>query len=232
MGRHHEPRSGSDGRPERRELVTVEMLGTPLHDTERVVGVLGKRAQTREVLRRCGHAGRLEATDHRRPMTADRPRVVAERADPERRVLPLGSEIDGRGVDDVDTHRPSLAPDRRTDPLGQGFVVDRTERHVAGELGRLGTKGVELATLLVGRDEEGRGSGGRDRGRAVTPPPAARCRASVSSRTCPGVLTLNAMYRVAPAAGASASRRPTQLGTVSPSKAIITRSRIRSPVTP
>ena len=154
MGRHHEPGPGRDGRPERRELVGLEVVGAPRHDTERVVRVLGQRAQTREVLRRGGHPGRLEAADHRRPMTADRSRIVAERADAERRVVRLGGEIDGRGIDDVDAQRAGLAPDRRPDPLGQRFVVDRAERHVAGELGRLGTEGVELAALLVGGDEE------------------------------------------------------------------------------
>ena len=149
-------------------------LGTPLHDTERVVGVLGQRAQTREVLRRGGHAGRLEAADHRRPMTADRARVVAERADAERRVGRLGGEIDGRGVDDVDAQRAGLAPDGRPDPLGQPFVVDRAEGHVAGELGRLGTQGVELAAFLVGGDEE-RAAPTANRRR---PPPAATPRST------------------------------------------------------
>ena len=104
-------------------------------------------------------------------MTADRARVVAERADAERRVVRLGREIDGRGVDDVDAQRAGLAPDGRPDPLGQRFVVDRAERHVAGELGRLGTQGVELAALLVGGDEKGAG-GGTGRRPAARPPAA------------------------------------------------------------
>ena len=43
-------------------------------------------AQTREVLDRGGHAGRLQPADHRRAEPPDLRRVVAERADPERRV--------------------------------------------------------------------------------------------------------------------------------------------------
>ena len=154
MGRHHEPAPAAIAARNGANSLLSRSSALPEHDTERVVGVLGKRAQTREVLRRGGHPGRLEAADHRRPVTADRPRIVAERADPERRVVRLGGEIDGRRVDDVDAHRAGLAPDGRPDPLGQRFVVDRAERHIAGELGRLGTQGVELASLLVGRDEE------------------------------------------------------------------------------
>ncbi len=161
------------------------------------------------------------------PCRADRGRVVAERADPHRRVARLRRQVEDRGVDDVDAQRPRLAPDRGADPFGQPVVIDRPERHVSGELGRLGAECVELAAFLVGGDEEGAvGAAG-----AVEPPPA-RCTASVNSRTCASRMTLTAMNSVTPAAGASASRFVTQLGTPSPSKASITRSRIRSAVTP
>ena len=123
--------------------------------------------ETREVLDRSGHPGRLEAADHRRPVPGDRGRVVAERADAHRRVARLGRQVEDRGIDDVDAQRPRLAPDRRADPLGQALVIDRPERHVPGELGRLGAERVELAALLVGGDEE----------RAVgVPPPGRRAR--------------------------------------------------------
>ena len=55
-----------------------------------------------------------------------------------------------------------------------------------------------------------------------------RCTASVNSPTCASRMTLTAMNSVTPAAGASANRFVTQLGTPSPSKASITRSTIRS----
>ena len=155
MGRHHEPGARRDPRPERGELVRVEVRGAPLHDPELVVRVLVHGTETREVLDRSGHPGRLEAADHRRPVPGDRGRVVAERADAHRRVARLGRQVEDRGVDDVDAKRPRLAPDRGADPLGQSLVVDRPERHVPGELGRLGAERVELAAFLVGGDEEG-----------------------------------------------------------------------------
>jgi hypothetical protein len=123
--------------------------------TQRVMRVLVHGPEAREVLDRGGHPGRLEAADHRRPMPGDGGRVVPERADAHRHVAGLGCEVEDRGVDDVDAQRPSLAADRGPDPLGQAFVVDRPERHVPGELRRLGAEGIELATLLVGGDEEG-----------------------------------------------------------------------------
>ena len=53
----------------------------PCDDTELVMRVLVHGTETREVLDRGGHPGRLEAADHRRPVPGDRGRVVAERAD-------------------------------------------------------------------------------------------------------------------------------------------------------
>jgi hypothetical protein len=63
-----------------------------------------------------------------------------------------------RGVHHVGA-RPRLEPDRATDPLGERLVPDGTERHVAGERrGRL-AECLELAALLVRRDEERGGAG-------------------------------------------------------------------------
>ena len=127
------------------------------------MGVLVDGAQTREVLDRGGHPGRLQPADHRRAEPPDLRRVVAERADPHRRVAGLARQIEDRGIDHVDAHRAGLAPDRASDPLDQVLVADRAERHVPGErCGRLAERH-ELAGLLVGRDEQRSGGQGARR---------------------------------------------------------------------
>ena len=80
---------GRDRRPERHELAGVEVARDRASTTASPWCVsLATCAEPREVLDRGGHAGRLEAADHRRAVPPDRRRVVAERADPERRVRP------------------------------------------------------------------------------------------------------------------------------------------------
>src|SRR5436190_17786592 len=66
--------------------------------------------------------------------------------------------------------------------------------------------------------------------RFFAPASPARWNAAANSRTWPGSRTLNARNNVIPPAGATASRRSTQRGTRSPSKASITRSRMASSV--
>ena len=117
-----------------------------------------------------------------RPVPRDQRRIVAERADPERRIGRVRGDVEHRRVDHVDTHRPRLGADRPADALRERHVIDRAERHVAGEWRRPIAQGDELPTFLVGRDEERRGpvggaTAGRQRARPV------RCTASVSSRT-------------------------------------------------
>ena len=158
---HDGSRARRDGRPERDELVRLDVVAAAVDDAQAVVGVVGRGAQPREVLDRCGHTGRLEPAHHRRPVPGDRRRIAAERADPEGRIRRLGRQVERGRVDEVDAHRARLAPDRGADPLGQGLVIGRAERHVAGELGRLGTERDELAALLIRGDEQraGRGRG-------------------------------------------------------------------------
>ena len=159
MGRHGEPGPGRDRRPERDELVRLERLAVAADHGQLVMGVLVDGAQPREVLDRGGHPGRLEPADHRRAQPPDLGRVVAERADPHRRVAGLAGQVEDRGVDHVDAHRPRLAPDRPADPLDEVLVADRAERHVAGERGGRLAERHQLAGLLVGGDEQRAGHG-------------------------------------------------------------------------
>ena len=117
----------------------------------------GRRvAETREVLDRGGHAGRLQPADHRRPEPPDAPpgrrRTSGSRAPA---FAGLGREVEDRGVDDVDAHRPRLEPDRRADPLGEVLVADRAERHVAGERPSAPSpSAMSWPRLLVGADQQ------------------------------------------------------------------------------
>ena len=69
---------------------------SPSTHRQPVVRVLVDGAQTREVLDRGGHPGRLEPADHRRAEPPDLGRVVAERADPDRRVAGFAGQVEDR----------------------------------------------------------------------------------------------------------------------------------------
>ena len=50
----------------------LDVVAAAVDDAQAVVGVVGRGAQSREVLDRCGHAGRLEPAHHRRAVPGDR----------------------------------------------------------------------------------------------------------------------------------------------------------------
>jgi hypothetical protein len=157
---HHDLHPCRDRRPERYERPRLEIVPAELDDTELMVRVLGNLAVTREVFRGRRHARRLQAADERDTLPGHERGIVAEGAGPEGGVRRLAREVEDRRIDDVDAHRPRFAPDRRTDGLGEGDVVDRPERHVPGELGRLRAETDQLAAFLVrGHEERARVSG-------------------------------------------------------------------------
>ncbi len=175
---------------ERHELAGIKDRARGEHGRDVVMRVTGRLPRAREMLDRRRHPGRLEAADHRRTVASDARRVVPERPDPEGGVQRVRGHVEHRRVDDVHAHRARLGADRPPDTLRQRLVIDRAQRHVAGELGRCVAEGDELAALLVGRDEE------RTRPRhsppAATVPPAlapapatARSRAGTASRPPP-----------------------------------------------
>ena len=149
MGRHRDPGPGRDRRPERRQLVSVEVRARATDHGPTVMRVVGRCPQPREVLDRGGHPGRLQPADHRRPVPPDRRRVVPERARAHRRVRRFRGEVDGRRVDQVHAHRPRLASDRGADAFGQPLVVRGAQGHVPGEPGRPVAEADQLAALLV-----------------------------------------------------------------------------------
>ena len=65
----------------------------------------------------------------------------------------LRREVEHRGVDHVDAHRPGLDADRRADALRKVLVADGAERHVPGEGRGVIAKTDELAGLLVRADQ-------------------------------------------------------------------------------
>ena len=165
VGRHDESGAGVDAGPERHQLHGRHPLARAADHRHAVMRVDGRLAQAREVLDPRRHARSLQATDHRRPQSPDLGRVIPERADPERRVDRVGRDVHDRGIDDVDTHGPCLAPDRLAHPFREVRIADGAQRHVPSERRRAVTEGQELAALLVGGDEHrgGRGSrSGRD----------------------------------------------------------------------
>ncbi len=182
-------------------------------DPEPVVGVLANRAEPRKVLDRGRHARTLEPADHGRAQARNGSRIVAERANPERRIGRFGREVQDRRVDDVDAHRSRLTADRRSPPARR----DRRRRPRPSAM--------FPANAVVSSPSAwswppswsaatSSGAAAEPPGLAAAPPaPApARWNASVSSRTCPGDRTLWCRNTVIPATGAAARRAATQSG--------------------
>ncbi len=150
---HHHRHAGVDRGPEGQQVHRLEPLARGAHDRQRVMRVRVRVAQAREVLDRGGHAGSPQPAQERDAERRDTGRVVAERTDPDRRIRRRTGDVEDRGIDHVDAHRASLEPDGLADPLGEGRVVGGPDGHVAGELGRAVAERLELAALLVGRDQ-------------------------------------------------------------------------------
>ena len=96
----------------------------------------------------------LQAADGRRREPPDGLGIVAEAADPERRIGRIVGHVAHRRVVHVDAEGPQLAPRRAGDALGQRFVAGRAERHRARELRRPVAQADQLAALLVGGDQQ------------------------------------------------------------------------------
>ena len=80
--------------------------------------------------------------------------IVAEAADPERRIGRVVGHVAHRRVVHVDAEGPQLARRRAGDTLGQRFVAGRAERHRARERRRPVAQADQLAALLVGGDQQ------------------------------------------------------------------------------
>ena len=107
-----------------------------------------------EMLQGRGDAGRLDAANRRPDELADLVRVVAERSDSDRRVRRIRRKIADGAVVDGHTERPQLEPHRPPNSFGECRIADRPEGHVPGERRRPIPQPDELATLLVGGDED------------------------------------------------------------------------------
>ena len=151
---HDHVEAAGDRRAIRCQLDRIEPGSILGHRRQLVVGVDGDVAEPGEVLARRGDTGRVEPANERRPETPDLDRIVAERADADGRVRRVGRDVEDRRVGEAHAHRPQLGADRPTDTPSEIRVPDRAEGHVAGERRRAVAEGHELATLLVGRDEE------------------------------------------------------------------------------
>ena len=154
--------TGRDRRPERGELDRVEagpVLGRPTASPWWVSTETSPRPG--KCLTAAATPAELQAADHRRAERAPTARrIVAERADPERRVGRVGGDVEDRGVDDVDAHRPQprCRSPRPTRSASAG-VADRARGPCCRRtrVGRVAER-LELAALLVGRDERAVGA--------------------------------------------------------------------------
>ena len=170
---HRQTRACGERRAERHELARLKGRARGADRGEPVVRIGGRFPRPRGVLHGGRDAGRLEAADHGRPVPRDERRVVAERPDPERRVRRVRRDVEHRGVDDVDAHRPRLGPDRTPDSLGQALRHRRRRapccRRTASSRPR---DAMNCPPSWSAADEERRG---RDAGRPANrhaPPPA------------------------------------------------------------
>ena len=131
---HDHPRARAQCRSERDQLPLGQLGVRPGHERQLVVRIRCRVAGAREVLGRRGHAPVLQAADGRRREPSDGLGIVAEAADPERRIGRVVGHVAHRRVVDVDPEGAQLARRRAGDALGQPFVAGRPERHRAGEL--------------------------------------------------------------------------------------------------
>ena len=159
MAGHDHPRAGSQRRSERDQLPLGQLGDRAAHQRQLVVRIRCGVAGAREVLRRRGHALTLQAADRGRREPSDGLGVVAEAADPERRIGRVVGDVAHRRVVHVDAEGPHLACRRAGDALGQRVVAGRAERHRARERRRPIAQADQLAALLVGGDQQRWGSG-------------------------------------------------------------------------
>ena len=151
---HHQPRARVQCRSERNQLPFGQLGVRPRHQRQRVVRISCRVAGAREVLDGRGHAVALQAADGRRREPSDRLGIVAEAADPERRIGRVVGHVAHRRVVHVDAEGTQLAGRRAGDALGQLLVAGRAERHRARELRRPVAQADQLAALLVGGDQQ------------------------------------------------------------------------------
>ena len=171
--RHHGHYPGGDRRPERRQVAVRHQVHTPGDHGDLHVGIQQGRAVPGKVLRAGGDAGRLQPPDGRGAVPGHQLRVTAERPGADDRVLRRGEHVDARREVHVDPGRRQVGADRAVDRLGQGDVVHRAERGVAGvrAAGRVAEPG-DVAALLVDGDDHVTGrrpQRGRQRGELLRP---------------------------------------------------------------
>ncbi len=159
MAGHDHPRARFQCRSKRDQLPLGQLGVRPGHQRQLVVRIRGRVAGAREVLGRRGHAVVLQAADGRRREPPDGLRIVAEAADPERRIGRIVGHVAHRRVVHVDAEGTQLARRRAGDALGQLFVAGRAESHRARELRRPVAQADQLAALLVGGNQQRRCSG-------------------------------------------------------------------------
>ena len=168
----------------------AQLARRPLDDRQPVVGIADGAPCPGKCLTVAATPARCSPRTDAATSAPDGRRVVAERPDPDDGVPRVRRQVAVGRVDHVHAHRPELGPGREGHPLGEVRVARRPERHRPGERRCAVAHRVELARLVVGRDQERRQPETR-RGRLEP---------SVSARTWAGDSTLRCRYSVTPAA--------------------------------
>ena len=142
-------------RPKRDQLPLCELGGRPPDQRQLVVRIGRRVAGAREVLGRRRNALPLQAADGRRREPSNGLGIVAETANPERRIGRVAGHVAHGQVVHVDAEGPQLACHRPGDAFCQRLIAGRAERHRPRERRRPIAQADQLATLLVGGDQQG-----------------------------------------------------------------------------